>query len=173
MVEARYVDDGGSYIDELDDGDGASKGELGERAAYQVADDREWDVAEGFTKDSANQQGIDLIAYDAETDEYVLIEAKFTSRSGNVGKGDLSRTSSGRQMSDEWIISAIRRMDDAGTIDADLRKDLLESFPGNTRKEMVVVKNTGRTGKTITDSLTDPELGIDRTTVIKTGEVVE
>lgn len=142
---SHYVLRGERHVDELDGGDGASKGELGERAAYQAADDRDLEVAEGITKDSANQQGIDLIAVDDEGN-YVLIEAMFTSRSGNVGIGDLSRTSSGRQMSDEWIISAIRRMDDAGTIDADLRKDLLESFPGNTRKEMVVVKNTGRTG---------------------------
>lgn len=135
-----------------------------------MAEDRKLDLADGFTKDSATQQGIDLVAYDPDTDEYVLIEAKFTSRGGNVGKGDLSTATGDRQMSDDWIDGAIDRIE-GDTIDSDLADKLdTARATGNVRKEMVVVKNAAKTGKTVTDSITD--VGIDRTTVIKIGEAV-
>lgn len=63
-------------------------------------------------------------------------------------------------------------MEDRGIIKYDLAQDLETArITGNVGKEMVVVKNTAKTGGTVAGSITDP--GIDRTTVIKVGEVVD
>lgn len=106
-------------------------------------------------------------------DTFVIMESKFTSSSDNVGKGLLNDTASGKQMSDDWIRSAIDRMRRNNLISSDLADDLLDSQKiGKIRKELVVVQNVPIDGKTVVKSLTEPELNIRNVELIKIGEVL-
>ncbi|MFC7046021.1 hypothetical protein ACFQH6_11890 [Halobacteriaceae archaeon GCM10025711] len=111
-VETRYVDDGDDYIRRLSDGEDLSKGQLGEKAAYQlVKENDDYEILTDIDKIDVHQPGIDLIARDTKTGDIVIIEAKFSSRTGNIGKGYLPETKTkGRQMSDEWILKSVRDM---------------------------------------------------------------
>ena len=172
-VEVRNIDDGAKFISDLG-GTGLSKGELGERATYWAIEKKGFKPlgeSDGFYKDLVNQEGIDLIYKDGDT--FVIVESKFTSSSGNVGKGILSNTGSGKQMSDAWIDDAIRRMDDKGLISSELAIQLKAAgSTGKIRKELVVVQNVPTNGKTVVESLTEPELNIRNVELIKIGEVV-
>ena len=118
-----------------------------------------------------NQEGIDLIYKDGDT--FVIVESKFTSSGGNVGKGILSNTGSGKQMSDAWIDSAIDRMEFKNLISSGLADDLLDAKrTGNLRKELVVVQNVPTNGKTVVESLTESKLNIRNVELIKIGEVI-
>ena len=101
------------------------------------------------------------------------MESKFTSSSDNVGKGLLNDTASGKQMSDDWIRSAIDRMRRNNLISPDLADDLLDSQKiGKIRKELVVVQNVPTDGKTVVKSLTESGLNIRNVELIKIGEVI-
>ena len=129
--------------------------------------------SDGFYKDLVNQEGIDLIYKDGDT--FVIVESKFTSSSGNVGKGMLTWNSDKgyRQMDDKWIRSAIKRMEDKSLISSDLADDLLDSQKiGKIRKELVVVQNVPTDGKTVVKSLTESGLNIRNVELIKIGEVI-
>lgn len=171
-VEARYVDDGDAYVTRLADGEDLSKGAIGEEAAYDLADRRNYEIPEWFEKDSTYQNGIDLIAKDPESGKYVFIESKFTSSRGSMGIGDLSKTETkGRQMSDEWLLKSIDDMYENDKITKTQWRDLRDAVQYNGKKEMVVVKNTEKSGFTVVDSLN--EVSINRVTIYKTGKVIE
>ena len=108
-------------------------------------------------------------------DTFVIVESKFTSSGGNVGKGILTWNSdkSIRQMDDAWIKAAIKRMEDKNLISTELADDLLDAKrTGNLRKELVVVQNVPTNGKTVVESLTESKLNIRNVELIKIGEVI-
>ncbi|WP_164997923.1 hypothetical protein [Methanolobus psychrotolerans] len=176
-TEVRYIDNGAQFISDLG-GTSLSKGELGERAAYWVVQEKGFQplgATDGFFKDLANQEGIDLIYKDGET--FVIMEAKFTSTAGNVGKGILSTMEiagqPARQMDDRWIDDAIIRMDEKGLISSDLADQLKAAvLAGEIRKELVVVQNAPINAKTVVESLAETGLGIENVDLIKIGEVI-
>jgi Holliday junction resolvase-like predicted endonuclease len=174
-VEVRNIDDGAKFISDLG-GAGLSKGELGERATYWVIEKKGFKPlgeSDGFYKNLVNQEGIDLIYKDGDT--FVIVESKFTSSGGNVGKGILTWNSdkSIRQMDDAWIKAAIKRMEDKNLISTELADDLLDAKrTGNLRKELVVVQNVPTNGKTVVESLTESKLNIRNVELIKIGEVI-
>jgi hypothetical protein len=178
-VEARYVDDGEQYVRET--------GGMGDRDLSQLSRQERGDIAEqhvapnlakqkGYEVEyigDTNDIGFDMVARDPASGDYVIIESKFISDGGSVGKWDLSYSGKGRQMSDEWIEETIDDMIESENSEiAELGEELeLADSANNIRKEMVVVQNSKKTGNSVAPSLND--VGIKTVDMVKIGEVIE
>ncbi|WP_129114830.1 restriction endonuclease [Halegenticoccus tardaugens] len=187
-LEFNYPEDGeGFYVSRSDRIDSAD--DLKDRSSSEIGRDVvEEDIAPALIKDRKNQEvvfadkrgsdpGIDLIAKDTQTGEYVIVEVKFTRSSEPIGKNKFSseRTlddgSKATQMSDRWIEDAFEKeLLEKG---ADVPDDLeLAIQNGNYRKEAVVVQDS-KSDSTITAGLSDPDLDLDGVTIVKTDEVTQ
>ncbi len=128
---------------------------------------------EGFTKDNTNQIGIDRIYKEGNT--YVLVEFKFTSGAGSIGKSILSYDPGTgiRQMDDQWIDKALDNMKQQGLITHELYDDLIDAVDeGMIRKELVVVQNVPIDGNTVTESLTEEGLNIKNVHLVNIGDLI-
>jgi Holliday junction resolvase-like predicted endonuclease len=167
-----------AFVKELEKAAGRtlSKGELGEEATRWLIKKkgfRALDKTDGFLKTSATQEGIDVIYKDG--DVFVLVESKFTSKAGNVGKGMLDTIKKDdkiiRQMSDDWIDDAIVRMKEKNLITSGLASQLEQArATGKIRKEFAVIQNVPLDGKTVVETL--KEVGIYNVDLIKLGKVI-
>lgn len=178
-VEARYVDDGEQYVRDT--------GGMGNRDLSQLSRQEKGDIAEQHVAPNLAKQkgyeveyigdtsdtGFDMVARDPASGDYVIVESKFISDGGSVGKWDLSYSGKGRQMSDEWIEETIDDMIESENPEiAELGEELeLAESANNIRKEMVVVQNSKKTGNSVAPSLND--VGIKTVDMVKIGEVIE
>jgi hypothetical protein len=193
--------DGDTYIrsrlesdESLEDGilTGVSRGQLGERLDTAVAESRGYEVVADFDKGSASEIGVDLIARDPDTGEYVILETKFLSK-GGLSRTDLGTPEKGRQMSDAWIRESLREEIDKPpsdqTIDETTAREILADLndrESSVRKEFVYFQDREGTATTVTNSFiqavtgrTDniegdsvPYGGIDSVTIVKTNGVI-
>lgn len=141
--------------------------------APQLVERRGWDVLYADEK-GGTDPGIDLIARDNDGN-IVVTEVKFTRKSDTPGKSLLGSTreldsgEDARQMTNDWIDDAFNDEIADGEFDGygEVRTAIQT---GSYRKEIIVVQD-GRTTKTLTRGIND--FGIDRVSIIRTGEVTE
>jgi len=187
--ERKYLDDD----ERLEDGTvyGTNKGDLGEDIAAKelVGPDGRYEPVSWFDKDSSSQKGVDLIAKDPESGQYVFIEVKYSESGGSLSKYDLGRARYAdddednpvRQMSDTWLKESLNRyveIPDSADISKQALKDDIDA--GLVKKEVVYIKDGEYDAKTATQSLTglggtNSDFGgaIDRVTVIQTGDLIQ
>lgn len=180
-VDLRYIDDGEHYVREtggmgnrdLSDLSRKEKGDIAEQhVAPHLAKQKNYEVEYlGGTNDA----GFDLVARDPDTGEYVIVEAKFISDGGSIGKWRLGDSNKGRQMTDEWIEATINTMKTSDVAEKrSLARRLEQAIEdGNVRKEINVVQNSRKTGSSARPSLTERELEIDSVTIVKIGKVID
>lgn len=173
--EQYLRDEGGVGNRDLADLSNQERGDIVEdEIAPMLMEERGYETVAGFDKEASNEIGIDYIARDPETDQYVLVEAKFTSQfdGQNIGSGILDEGYGFKQMSGEWLEEAIERMEEKNIITPALTDELQAAIDtGQTQKSLVVVKNTEKGGRTIRPSL--EELEFDNVDIIQIGEVVQ
>ncbi len=186
-VESYFPNSGKAFINDLNINkagktDAIYKGELGEATVKSMENQKGWIVQSGFKKGDVTDTGIDKI-YKNSNGEFVIVEAKFISKAGNVGIGDLGKTiTKRRQMSDDWIKNSLKEMRELNKnnpdkgIDKKLYNDIINDIRSNKKinKELVVVRNSADEGNTITKSLTDGTNGVhlDGVTIINLGGTV-
>lgn len=186
-LELKYARDGRAYLtsetgkslSELQALSNQERGNLVEdHIVPDLMKDRGYEKADGFEKDGSNEIGIDYIGYDEEANQYVLVEAKFTSQfeDENIGTGILDEGYGYKQMSDDWIRNALDAMVEEGIIDPELankvRTDVL-SEDKEVKKVLTVVKNTEEDGRTITSNLASKSLNFDHVDIVQIGRVIE
>lgn len=184
-VQVEYPEDGaGVYtksddVDSIDDVQALSSQEIGRTIAEGdiapriIEQRRNHELVYAEQKTSGTSAGIDMIAKDTRTGEYVITEVKFTRSSDTPGKGmfDSTRTldegKEVRQMEDRWIEDAYQEeiISKGVEVPDDLDAALITK---NYRKETIIVQD-GVTDRTITSGLSD--LGIDDVTIVRTDGV--
>jgi hypothetical protein len=131
----------------------------------------------GFDEGDASEIGPDVIAYDENTGEYVVVEAKTTGSTDAVGIS-LFRTDAydgDPQLSEEWIENSIERFENQGQLDSSTVDQLILALDnGNIRQEVVFVRDIeGSSTRTLTNPRSDSSdisnesvIGVDAVTVI-------
>lgn len=130
-----------------------------------------------YLEDSGDT-GFDIVACDDSTDEYVIIEAKFRSKSGSVSNSStwLDRPEEkSPQMTDSWIEETIQEMASSNNeAIANLGEDLqAATIEGRVQKELIIVQNKNQNGKTVLKSLTQGDMDIDRVHIVRLEKVIE
>jgi len=181
-VDYRCVDDREAVVQTYaDNPNDLSDGTLGENVTVELIRERQNLELRfppgGFDPNDTATIGPDAIAYDANTGEYVIIEAKTSNSTDAVGIGLLSDAYNGStQLSDEWIRASITELQQRGQIDSELANDVLNATAaGNVRKEIVFARdNPDAVGRTLTtpqrndtDISRDSVVGVDRVTIIE------
>ncbi|SER42922.1 hypothetical protein [Natrinema salaciae] len=176
-VDARYIDNGADYLNYHKVTD-LSKGAAGEKIAEtnirteiasKIDEGEKVDdyIYKGYDPGTVNDNGPDLVYKDPEGD-LIIDEVKFLSDDGNFGKRNLGKTKDGdvTQMSDQWIRNVLS--EERG-IDKSTREAIEDArATGDVRREITVIQNRPKDGKTVTKSIN--ELGIDEVRLIKIGE---
>ncbi len=185
-VTTSYSDEGASFythrspdVNSQSDLTQMTSQEIGEEVvegdvANEIIESREgYEIVYGQHK-AGNAQGIDLIARDTSgsTDEFVVIEVKFTSQDERLNMGAFGERTfqdgTFDQMSDEWV---------EGSYDQDIANGGV-SVPddvgaamraGNYRKELFVVQD-GQTGAITSESVANL---MDEMTMLKTNGVTK
>jgi len=150
-----------------------AKGEFGERAAVQWAKSNNLELY--HVSSTTSDKGIDAIFRNKSTGEFIISESKWVSSNSNVGVGSLSNTSTGKQLSMDWIFT--KNAQGTSALDrttglTNTQKDKIKAArqQGNLSTQLVVIKPK-HGGAGITQKLTnDPKFGVDGSE--KLGDIV-
>jgi len=155
-------------------------GSAGERVSVELMEERGYEIVwpeGGFDEGDASEIGPDVIAYDENTGEYVIVEAKTTGSTDAVGIS-LFRTDAydgDPQLSEEWIENSIERLESQGQLDSSTVDEVILALDnGNIRQEVVFVRDVEASS---TRTLANPRsassdisnksvIGVDAVTVI-------
>ncbi len=130
----------------------------------------------GFDEGDTSEIGPDVIAYDENTGEYVIVEAKTTGSTDAVGIS-LFRTDAydgDPQLSEEWIRNSISRLEEKGRLDSVTAGNIRRSLEtGSLQQEVVLVRDVdSATGRTLTsprsestDITNETVIGVDSVTI--------
>lgn len=174
--EQYLRDEGGVGNRDLADLSNQERGDIVEdEIAPMLMEERGYETVAGFDKEASNEIGIDCIARDPETDQYVLVEAKFTSQfdGRNIGSEILDEGYGFKQISDRWMDEAILEVRQRGILESELAERLLNANEDEIRKAMVVVRNGPKSSNTIRPRLNTEKYNIDHVDIIHIGKVVE
>ncbi len=164
-----------------DDPTDITDGSIGENVSVEFVRERghelKWPEG-GFEKGDASEIGPDIIAYDEENDEWVVIEAKTTTSTDAVGIGLLNTDAydGSPQLSDDWIENSLNELNSNGKLDDGFVSDLEQALDrGNVRKEVVLVRDVNGAGhRTLTEPLGDrTDISIDRVVGVDQVTIVE
>jgi hypothetical protein len=179
---AFYVDNSNEYdnIQEIRDessqalGAGVVEGDI---APQLVERRQDWDVLYAEEK-GGTDPGIDLIARksnDDGGDTIVVTEVKFTRQRKKPGKGLLSSTRTiegnieAKQMRDRWVDDAFK--EEISQSDLESYDEVEEAIESQSYEKEVIVVQDGRSRGAVTDGLND--VGIDKTTIVRTGGITK
>ncbi|KAA9401009.1 hypothetical protein Har1131_20550 [Haloarcula sp. CBA1131] len=98
----------------------------------------------GFDEGDASEIGPDVIAYDENTGEYVIVEAKTTGSTDVVGISLFNTYAydGDPQLSEEWIENSIERLESQGQLDSSTVDEVILALDnGNIRQEVVFVRD--------------------------------
>jgi len=162
-----------------DDPTDLTDGSAGERVSVELMEERGYEIVwpeGGFDEGDASEIGPDVIAYDENTGEYVIVEAKTTGSTDAVGIS-LFRTDAydgDPQLSEEWIRNSIRRLEERGRLDSVTAGNIRRSLEtGSLQQKVVFVRDVdSATGRTLTsprsestDITNETVIGVDSVTI--------
>ncbi|AUG49490.1 hypothetical protein BVU17_18115 (plasmid) [Haloarcula taiwanensis] len=131
----------------------------------------------GFDEGDTSEIGPDVIAYDENTGEYVIVEAKTTGSTDAVGISlfNTDAYDGDPQLSEEWIENSIEKLENQGQLDSSTVDELILALDnGNIRQEVVFVRDVeGSSTRTLANPRSDSSdisnksvIGVDAVTVI-------
>jgi len=181
-TELRCVDDRDAVIDTYaDDPTDITDGSLGENVSVEFVNERGLDLEwpeDGFDEGDASEIGPDIIAYDEDANEWLIIEAKTTTSTDAVGIGLLQTDAydGDPQLSDEWILNSLEELNATDKIDEEFVQDIEDALDqGAVRKEVVLVRDVeGASERTLrqparpsTDISLPEVVGVDQVTIVE------
>ena len=150
------------------------KGEFVERGAQN------WAISNGLKcfhcpTNSTLGKGMDAIFINEDTGQFIVSESKWISSNHNVGIGSLSKTNSGKQLSDDWMFKGEELGNNAMNRTTGLtpvqRSELLAAREAGKISTQLVVVKPKHGGAGITQKLTDdPKFGANGSE--KLGDIV-
>ena len=128
-------------------------GKKGQQAMEWYAESKGWTKITTIGHPFAN--GIDGIFWDPAESKYIFLEAKETIGKGNYEKKLSKGASYGDQMSDDWLRHHVDELYKNG-LDSQTYRELKDSIDsGTAKKQVVIYRTSGFSGRTITKGFAD------------------